>query len=155
MVRTLEALPRGATQWSTRSTAAECVLSSATVSRIWPAFALKPHRSETFKLSKDPFFIEKVRDIGGLLYLSPRERAVVLCVDDKSQIQALHLTQPALPMGPGRPERRTCDYQRNGTIPLRAALNVAAGEVIGKCCRKHRAIEFKKFLALIADSGGK
>ena len=104
VVRTLESVPRGATQWSTRTMAAECGLSSSTVSRIWRAFALKPHRSETFKLSKDPFFIEKVRDIAGL-YLSPPERAVVPCVDEKSQIQALDRTQPVLPMRPGTPER--------------------------------------------------
>ena len=148
VVRTLEALPRGATQWSTRSMAGECGLSSTTVSRIWRAFALKPHRSETFKLSKDPQCIEKVRDIVGL-YLSPPERAVVLCVDGKSQIQALDRTQPVLPMRPGLPERRTSDSKRNGTTSLFAALNIATGEVIGKCYRKHRAIEFKKFLSLI------
>ena len=125
-----------------------CGLSSATVSRIWRAFALKPHRSETFKLSRDPLFIEKVRDIVGL-YLHPPERAVVLCVDEKSQIQALDRTQPLLPMRPGSAEKRTHDYQRYGTTSLFAALNVATGEVIGKCFRRHRSVEFKKFLDLI------
>ena len=146
--RTLETLPRGATQWSTRSMARECGLSFATVGRIWRAFALQPHRSETFKLSKDPWFVEKVRDIVGL-YLHPPERAVVLCVDEKSQIQALDRTQPVLPLRPGVPRRQTHDYQRNGTTSLFAALNTATGEVIGKCYRRHRSVEFKKFLALI------
>jgi len=145
---TLRTKPKGATHWSTRSMAAASGLSSATVSRIWRAFALQPHRDETFKLSKDPLFIEKVRDIVGL-YLSPPERAVVLCVDEKSQIQALDRTQPVLALRPGTPQRRTYDYQRNGVTSLFAALNVATGEVIGKCYRRHRAIEFKKFLALI------
>ena len=148
VTRTLESMPRGATQWSTRSMAEATGVSSATVSRIWRAFALKPHRSETFKLSRDPLFIEKVRDIVGL-YLHPPERAVVLCVDEKSQIQALDRTQPVPPMRPGLSERRTHDYQRNGTTSLFAALNTATGEVIGKCFRKHRSTEFKKFLALI------
>ena len=148
VVRTLESMPWGGTQWSTRSMARACGLSSATVSRIWRAFALKPHRSETFKLSRDPLFIEKVRDIVGL-YLHPPERAVVLCVDEKSQIQALDRTQPLLPMRPGSAEKRTHDYQRYGTTSLFAALNVATGEVIGKCFRRHRSVEFKKFLDLI------
>ena len=145
---TLESLPRGATQWSTRSMAEASGLSRATVSRIWRAFALKPHRSETFKLSKDPLFIEKVRDIVGL-YLAPPERAVVLCVDEQSQIQALDRTQPVLPLRPGSPATRTHDYRRNGVTSLFAALNTATGEVLGKCYRKHRSVEFKKFLALI------
>ena len=148
VVRTLETLPKGATQWSTRSMAKECGLSFATVARIWRAFGLKPHRSETFKLSKDPLFIEKVRDIVGL-YLHPPERAVVLCVDEKSQIQALNRLQPLLPMRPGVPQRQTHDYKRNGTTSLFAALNTATGEVIGKCFRRHRAVEFKRFLAVI------
>ena len=148
VVRTLETLPKGATQWSTRSMAKECGLSFATVSRIWRAFGLKPHRSETFKLSKDPLFIEKVRDIVGL-YLHPPERAVVLCVDEKSQIQALNRLQPLLPMRPGVPQRQTHDYKRNGTTSLFAALNTATGKVIGKCFRRHRAVEFKRFLAVI------
>ena len=148
VVQTLETLPKGATQWSTRSMAKECGLSFATVARIWRAFGLKPHRSETFKLSKDPLFIEKVRDIVGL-YLHPPERAVVLCVDEKSQIQALNRLQPLLPMRPGVPQRQTHDYKRNGTISLFAALNTATGKVIGKCFRRHRAVEFKRFLAVI------
>ncbi len=148
VVRTLETLPKGATQWSTRSMAKECGLSFATVARIWRAFGLKPHRSETFKLSKDPLFIEKVRDIVGL-YLHPPERAVVLCVDEKSQIQALNRLQPLLPMRPGVPQRQTHDYKRNGTTSLFAALNTATGKVIGKCFRRHRAVEFKRFLAVI------
>ncbi len=125
-----------------------CGLSSATVSRIWRAFALKPQRSETFKLSRDPLFIEKVRDVVGL-YMHPPEKAVVLCVDEKAQIQALDRTQPWLPMRPGSPEKRTHDYKRNGTTSLFAALDTATGEVIGKCFRKHRSVEFKKFLAII------
>ena len=125
-----------------------CGLSAATVSRIWRAFGLKPHRTETFKLSKDPLFVEKIRDIVGL-YLHPPERAVVLCVDEKAQIQALDRTQPVLPMRPGVPERRTHDYRRHGTTSLFAALNVATGKVIGKCYRRHRAVEFRRFLAVI------
>ena len=148
VTRTLETLPRSATQWSTRSMAKECGLSFATVGRIWRAFGLKPHRSETFKLSADPLFIEEVRDIVGL-YLHPPERAVVLCVDEKSQIQALERTQPVLPLRPGVPRRQTHDYQRNGTTSLFAALNAATGEVIGKCYRRHRSVEFKRFLRVI------
>ena len=148
VTRTLETLPRGATQWSTRSMAKECGLSFATVGRIWRAFGLKPHRSETFKLSQDPLFIEKVRDIVGL-YLHPPERAVVLCVDEKSQIQALERSQPELPMRAGVPRRQTHDYRRNGTTSLFVALNAATGEVIGKCYRRHRSVEFKKFLRMI------
>ena len=148
VVRTLESLPRGATQWSTRSMARECGMSFATVSRIWRAFGLKPHRSETFQLSKDPLFLGKVRDIVGL-YLHPPERAVVLCVDEKSQIQAPDRTQPVLPLRPGVPRQQTHDYKRNGTTSLFAALNTATGEVIGKCCRRHRSVEFRKFLAII------
>ena len=151
VVRTLESLPRDATQWSTRSMAKACGLSSATVSRIWRAFALKPHRSETFKLSRDPQFIEKVRDIVGL-YLHPPERAVVLCVDEKPQIQALDRSQPVLPMRPGLPERRTHDYRRHGTTSLFAALDVATGEVLGKCYQRHRAVEFRNFLTVIAKA---
>ncbi len=145
---TLEQTPRDATHWSTRSMAQQCGISSTTVNRIWRAFALPPHRCETFKLSKDPQFIEKVRDIVGL-YMSPPERAVVLCVDEKSQIQALNRTEPILPLRPGLPERRSHDYKRNGTTSLFAALNTATGEVIGKCYRRHRSIEFKKFLTVI------
>ncbi len=148
VVRTLETTPRGATHWSRESMARACGLSASTVGRVWRAFALKPHRSETFKLSRDPLFIEKVRDIVGL-YLHPPERAVVLFVDEKSQIQALNRTQPVLPMRPGAPEQRTHDYRRHGTTSLFAALNTATGEVIGRCFRKHRSVEFKRFLAVI------
>ncbi len=148
VVQTLEALPAAATHWSTRAMAEACGLSAATVSRIWRAFGLKPHRTGTFKLSKDPLFVEKIRDIVGL-YLHPPERAVVLCVDEKAQIQALDRTQPVLPMRPGVPERRTHDYRRHGTTSLFAALNVAIGKVIGKCYRRHRAVEFRRFLAVI------
>ena len=151
VVQTLESLPRDATQWSTRAMAKACGLSSATVSRIWRAFALKPHRCETFKLSRDPQFIEKVRDIVGL-YLHPPERAVVMCVDEKPQIQALDRSQPVLPMRPGLPERRTHDYRRHGTTSLFAALDVATGEVLGTCYRRHRAVEFRRFLTVIAKA---
>ena len=125
-----------------------CGLSQTAVSRIWRAFALQPHRSETFKLSKDPLFVEKVRDIVGL-YLSPPDKALVLCVDEKSQVQALDRTQPVLPMRPGQAERRTHDYRRHGTTSLFAALDVAAGKVIGQCHRRHRSVEFRKFLGRI------
>lgn len=145
IVRTLESAPRGATHWSTRMMAERCGLSQSSVSRIWRAFGIQPHRTETFKLSTDPLFIEKVRDIVGL-YLDPPERALVLCVDEKSQIQALDRTQPMLPMRPGQAERRTHDYVRHGTTTLFAALDVATGRVIGECHRRHRAIEFRKFL---------
>jgi transposase len=145
---TLGSIPKDATHWSTRSMAQVSGLSQSAISRIWRAFALEPHRSETFKLSSDPLFIEKVRDIVGL-YLNPPERAVVLCVDEKSQIQALDRTQPLLPMRPGQPERRTHDYKRHGTTSLFAALNTATGEVIGTCYRRHRSVEFKQFLKVI------
>ena len=145
---TLESMPRGATQWSTRSMAKACGLSSATVNRIWRAFGLQPHRTETFKLSADPLFIEKVRDVVGL-YMAPPERAVVLCVDEKSQIQALDRTQPMLPLRPGTPARQTHDYKRNGTTSLFAALDIATGEVIGRCYPRHRSVEFRKFLTVI------
>ncbi len=120
-------------------------LSQSAISRIWRAFALQPHRTETFKLSADPLFIEKVRDIVGL-YLNPPDRALVLCVDEKSQIQALDRSQPLLPMRPGQIERRTHDYVRHGTTSLFAALDVKTGEVIGECHRRHRSIEFRAFL---------
>src|SRR5215831_13104472 len=142
---TLEELPRDATQWSTRSMAAISGLSHDTVHEIWRAFGLQPHRSETFKLSNDPQFIEKVRDIVGL-YLDPPERALVLCVDEKSQIQALDRTQPILPLAPGMAERRTHDYRRYGTTSLFAALDIATGRVIGETHRRHRSTEFKSFL---------
>ena len=148
---TLEATPRNATHWSTRTLAARCGLSRATVHRIWRAFALQPHRTETFKLSKDPLFIEKVRDIVGL-YLNPPDKALVLCADEKSQIQALDRTQPLLPMRPGQAERRTHDYRRYGTTSLFAALDVQTGKVIGECHRRHRAVEFRKFLDTIATT---
>ena len=125
-----------------------CGLSHASVQRIWKAFGLQPHRVDTFKLSTDPLFVEKVRDIVGL-YMNPPERALVLSVDEKSQIQALNRTQPVLPMQPGQPERRSHDYIRHGTTTLFAALDTATGEVIGECHRRHRAAEFRKFLDTI------
>jgi transposase len=149
MVRlTLETKPRDATHWSTRAMAARCHLSQSTVSRIWRAFGLQPHRTERFKLSPDPLFVEKVRDIVGL-YLDPPDRALVLCVDEKSKIQALDRTQPLLPMRPGQPERRTHDYVRHGTTTLFAALEVKTGKIIGQCHQRHRAVEFRKFLDTI------
>jgi transposase len=147
---TLESTPKGATHWSTRTMAKATGLSQSAVSRIWRAFSLQPHRQETFKLSKDPLFVEKVRDIVGL-YMSPPTRAVVLCVDEKSQIQALDRTQPLLPMAPGVAERRSHDYVRHGTTSLFAALDVATGNVIGEIHRRHRAADFKKFLGTIDD----
>jgi len=145
---TLETLPATATHWSTRGMAAEMGISHASVRRIWQAFGLQPHRVESFKLSNDPQFIEKVRDIVGL-YLNPPDKALVLCVDEKSQIQALDRTQPVLPMAPGIPERRTHDYRRYGTTSLFAALDVASGKVIGETHRRHRATEFRSFLDTI------
>jgi transposase len=150
IVKTLETQPRGATHWSTRSMAKNVGLTQTAVSRIWRAFALQPHRFETFKLSKDPLFVDKVRDIVGL-YMDPPQRALVLCVDEKSQIQALDRTQPLLPMRPGQAERRTHDYVRHGTTSLFAALDVATGKVIGRCFRRHRASEFRKFLDTIEE----
>lgn len=151
LTKTLESTPRGATHWSTRSMAKACGLSQSSVGRIWRAFALQPHRAETFKLSKDPLFIEKVRDIVGL-YLDPPDKAMVLCVDEKSQIQALDRTQPLLPMRPGQAERRTHDYTRHGTTSLFAALDVKAGTIIGDCHARHRSLEFRKFLNTIDDA---
>ena len=142
---TLETMPDGATHWSTRSLARKAGLSQSAVSRIWRAFALQPHRTESFKLSTDPLFIEKVRDIVGL-YMTPPDRALVMCVDEKSQIQALDRMQPLLPMRPGQVERRTHDYTRYGTTSLFAALNVKTGQVLGACQRRHRSIEFRRFL---------
>ncbi|MGH8164350.1 MAG: IS630 family transposase [Rhodanobacteraceae bacterium] len=142
---TLETMPRAATHWSTRSMARASGLSVSTIHRIWRAFSLQPHRSETFKLSTDPLFVEKGRDIVGL-YLNPPDRALVLCIDEKSQIQALDRTQPLLPMRPGQAERRTHDYKRHGTTSLFAALDVKAGTIIGKCMPRHRANEFRRFL---------
>jgi transposase len=145
---TLEGTPKEATHWSTRSLAAEVGLSQTAVSRIWRAFGLQPHRQDSWKLSKDPQFIDKVRDVVGL-YLDPPERAVVLCVDEKSQIQALDRTAPVLPMLPGTPARASHDYVRAGTSSLFAALNLATGTVIGSLHARHRAIEFKKFLSTL------
>ncbi|MFQ5765778.1 MAG: IS630 family transposase [Rhodospirillales bacterium] len=145
IVRTLESTPRNATHWSSRMMARESGISTSSVQRIWRAFGLRPHRTETFKLSTDPLFIDKVRDVVAL-YLNPPERAVVLCVDEKSQVQALDRSQPVLPLRPGQVERRTHDYVRHGTTSLFAALNAASGDVIGKCYRRHRAVEFKRFL---------
>ena len=142
---TLEEAPRGATHWSSRALATRTGLSQSTVSRIWRAFGLRPHRSETFQLSTDPLLVDKVRDIVGL-YMNPPHHAIVLCVDEKSQIQALSRSQPILPMLPGQVERRTHDYQRHGTTSLFAALDIATGSVIGKCWPRHRALEFRKFL---------
>jgi transposase len=148
ITRTLESTPVNATHWSTRSLAAELGLSQSAVSRIWRAFALAPHRQEAWKLSRDPLFIDKVRDIVGL-YLDPPERAVVLCVDEKSQIQALDRTAPVFPMMPGVPARASHDYKRAGTSSLYAALDITTGQVIGSLHARHRAIEFRKFLATI------
>ena len=145
---TLESTPVAASHWSTRAMAKRCGLSQSTVGRIWRAFALQPHRVEGFKLSKDPLFIEKVRDVVGL-YLNPPDRALVLCVDEKAQIHALDRSQPLLPMRPGQAERRTADYQRHGTINLFAALNVKTGTVISEFHRRHRATEFRSFLETI------
>ena len=148
LTMTLESTPKNATHWSTRSLAAACGLSHSSVHRVWQAFALAPHRSETFKLSRDPLFIDKVRDIVGL-YLDPPDKALVLCVDEKSQIQALDRSQPILPMRPGQAERRAHDYKRNGTTSLFAALDTKSGKVIGQLHRRHRALEFRKFLDTI------
>ena len=148
IVKTLETSPRDATHWSTRSMAAEVGLTQSAVHRIWKAFGLQPHRQDAWKLSRDPLFIEKVRDVVGL-YLNPPERAVVLCVDEKSQIQALDRTAPILPMLPGVPERATHDYKRSGTSSLYAALDITTGKVIGRLHSRHRAIEFKQFLQTI------
>jgi transposase len=145
ITRTLESTPKDATHWSTRSMAAEVGLTQSAVHRIWKAFGLQPHRTETFKLSRDPQFVAKVRDVVGL-YLNPPERAVVLCVDEKSQIQAIDRTQPILPLAPGVPERATHDYKRHGTSSLYAALDLSTGKVIGALHSRHRAIEFKRFL---------
>ena len=145
---TLNELPAGSTHWSTRQMANQLKLSQTTVGRVWRAFGLQPHRVETFKLSTDPLFIEKVRDVVGL-YLDPPRKAMVLCVDEKSQIQALDRTQPILPMAPGIPQRRTHDYMRHGTTTLFAALDIATGKVIGETHRRHRSKEFLQFLRTI------
>ncbi len=148
ITRTLESSPKNATHWSTRSMAEESGLNQTAVSRIWRAFGLQPHRQDSWKLSKDPLFIDKIHDVVGL-YLNPPERAVVLCVDEKSQIQALDRTAPVLPMLPGTPARATHDYVRAGTSTLFAALDLSSGKVLGKLHSRHRAIEFKKFLQAI------
>lgn len=145
---TLNEVPRDATHWSTRSLGQKLKLSQSTVSRVWRSFGLQPHRTETFKLSTDPLFIDKVRDIVGL-YLNPPAKALVLCVDEKSQIQALDRTQPILPLAPGVAERRTHDYMRHGTTTLFAALDMATGKVIGELHRRHRTTEFLQFLRTI------
>ena len=151
IAKTLESVPVGATHWSTRTMAREMKLSQTAVTRIWRAFGLQPHRQETFKLSTDPMFVDKVRDIVGL-YLDPPLKAMVLCVDEKSQIQALDRTQPMLPLAPGIAERRTHDYMRHGTTTLFAALDIATGEVIGEVHRRHRSSEFVRFLRTIEAS---
>jgi transposase len=148
IVGTLESAPRDATHWSTRSMAREAGLTQSAVLRIWRAFGLQPHRQDTWKLSKDPQFVDKVKDVVGL-YLDPPERAVVLCVDEKSQIQALDRTAPILAMLPGTPERATHDYKRCGTSSLYAALDITTGQVISALHGRHRAVEFKKFLQTI------
>jgi transposase len=145
ITRTLERQPEGATHWSTRAMARQAGMSQTMVSRIWRAFGLQPHRSETFKLSRDPAFVDKVRDVAGL-YLNPPDRALVLCVDEKPQIQANEGTAPVLPMRPGQVERHSHDYVRHGTTDLFAALDVKAGTVIGACKGRHRATEFRAFL---------
>jgi transposase len=148
ITRTLETTPKDATHWSTRSLASELGMSQSAVSRIWRAFGLAPHRQDSWKLSKDPQFIDKVRDVVGL-YLDPPEAAVVLCVDEKSQIQALDRTQPIFPMMPGTPARASHDYNRAGTSSLYAALDIGSGKVIGSLHARHRAVEFKNFLIKI------
>jgi transposase len=145
VIRTLESTPRGQTHWSTRGLAKATGQSRMTISRIWRAFGLQPHRTETFKLSPDPLLIEKVRDIVGL-YMNPPDHALVLCLDEKSQIQALDRTQPLLPLRPGQAERRTHDYKRHGTTSLFAALDVKNSRVIGQLHRRHRSLEFRQFL---------
>jgi transposase len=145
LIQTLESTPRGQTHWSTRELAKTTGLSRMTISRIWNAFGLQPHRTETFKLSPDPLLIEKVRDIVGL-YMNPPEHALVFCVDEKSQIQALDRTQPLLPVRLGQVERRTHDYKRHGTTSLFAALELKTSRVIGQLHRRHRSLEFRKFL---------
>jgi transposase len=148
VIQTLESTPRGETHWSTRGLAKATGLSRMTISRIWHAFGLQPHRTDTFKLSPDPQLIEKVRDIVGL-YMNPPDHALVFCVDEKSQIQALDRTQPLLPLQPGQLERRTHDYKRNGTTSLFAALELKTSRVIGQLHRRHRSVEFRSFLDVI------
>ena len=149
--KTLHDVPKKGTHWSSRSLAQDIRMSQSAVARIWKAFGLRPDRSESFSLSKDPQFVEKVRDVVGL-YMAPPENAVVLCVDEKSQMQALDRTQPLLPMVPAHPERRTATYERHGTTSLFAALDIATGRVIGKTFRRHRAAEFRRFLDEIDEA---
>ena len=148
VIRTLESTPRGETHWSTRGMAKATGLSRMTISRIWRAFGLQPHRTDTFKLSPDPLLIEKVRDIVGL-YMNPPDHALVLCVDEKTQIQALDRTQPLLPLRPGQLERRTHDYKRHGTTSLFAALELKTNKVIAQLQHQHRSVEFRQFLDVI------
>jgi transposase len=148
IVATLETMPQGTTHWSSRGMARSSGISTSSVQRIWRAFGLQPHRTETFKLSTDPLFVDKVRDVVGL-YMSPPDHALVLCVDEKSQMQALDRTQPLLPLSPGQAERRSHDYKRHGTTALFAALDIATGRVLGRCYRRHRATEFRRFLDAI------
>jgi transposase len=148
VVATLESTPANATHWTRSKMAERSGLSRSTIGRIWKTFDLKPHRAEGFKLSNDPLFVEKVYDVVGL-YINPPEAAVVLCVDEKSQVQALARSQPAFPMMPGMPEKRTHDYVRHGVTSLFAAFNIDDGTVISSLHRRHRAVEFKKFLAKI------
>src|SRR5580700_548173 len=148
VIQTLESTPRGETHWSTRGLAKATGLSRMTISRIWHAFGLQPHRTDSFKLSPDPLLIEKVRDIVGL-YMNPPDHALVFCVDEKSQIQALDRTQPMLPLRPGQVQRRTHDYKRHGTTSLFAALDLKTGRVIGQLHRRHRSQEFRRFLDTI------
>jgi transposase len=148
VIQTLQSTPRGQTHWSTRELAKTTGLSRMTISRIWHAFGLQPHRTDSFKLSPDPLLIEKVRDIAGL-YINPPEHALVLCVDEKSQIQALDRTQPLLPMQPGQLERGTHDYKRHGTTSLFAALDLKTSQVIGQFHQRHRSVEFRRFLDTI------
>lgn len=150
VIQTLESTPRGETHWSTRGLAKATGLSRMTISRIWHAFGLQPHRTDTFKLSPDPLLIDKVRDIVGL-YMNPPDHALVLCVDEKTQIQALERTQPLLPMRPGQLERRTHDYRRHGTTSLFAALELKTNQVIAQLKRRHRSLEFRQFLDVIAE----
>jgi transposase len=151
VIRTLETTPQNATHWSTRLLAKETGLSQNAVVRVWHAFGLKPHLHETFKLSADPLFVDKVRDVVGL-YLNPPDRAIVLCLDEKSQVQALDRTRPVIPLQPGQPQRRTHDYVRHGTTSLFSALDVATGRVIGQCHRQHRHQEFLQFLDKVDEA---
>jgi len=151
VVRTLEDKPTDTTHWSTRDLAKKTGMSASSVGRIWQAFGLRPWMTDTFKLSEDPQFVDKVRDVVGL-YMNPPEHAVVMCVDEKTSIQALDRTQPSLPMRPGQVERRTHDYKRNGVTDLFAALNLVTGQVVHQSGPRHRAIEFRKFLDAIDDA---